>query len=309
VSRDIPIEQVTVLGKHVDECRAWLPEQPGRRARWHYFQSIPIPPRLDRKPAAWVDDKRAFKKHFVRAGLPIAYGASVCTLSGALRVFRQINGPVIVKPRSGSRARHTSVNVVTETDFIAAYKRARELCAFVMIEACIPGDTYRVTCVGGRVIGAIHFVKPHVVADGSSTCDELLYQYNQNLLEGVAPVKRNGPYKDALTRQGFTSKDVPSAGLSLILAEHSERANGGYNEDITDRLPETVCHEIERAARLCGLAVIGFDIISRDLANPTEPFTFIEGNSLPFIDIHHDPTYGTPRNVAGAVWDLWFNEA
>jgi hypothetical protein len=30
----------------------------------------------------------------------------------------------------------------------------------------------------------------------------------------------------------------------------------------------------------------------------------LEANSLPFINLHHDPLLGTPRNVAGMVWDM-----
>ena len=303
--RGIRIEQLTVFGKRGDDCRALLPARKGDgRLRFHYFQSIPVPPWLSEE-AAWVNDKRSFTKRFRQSGLPVAEGFSVCTQRGARHAWKTLGGPVIVKPRSGSRARHTSVNVTTEDDLRTAFARAKEICAFVVIESCIPGDTYRLACVGGTLVAALHFVKPRIAADGRSTCDELLERYNEVLPPGVRPVKRNVPYLEALRHQGLAPDSIPAAGTLLTLAEHSERANGGYNEDITDAVPEHVRQKVERAARLAGLAVIGFDIISRDLTDAREPFTFIEGNPLPFIDIHHDPTVGKPRDVAGAVWDLW----
>ncbi|MDP3790961.1 MAG: hypothetical protein Q8R38_02835 [Candidatus Omnitrophota bacterium] len=33
------------------------------------------------------------------------------------------------------------------------------------------------------------------------------------------------------------------------------------------------------------------------------PFGIIEANSLPYIDMHHFPVTGAPRNVAGAILD------
>jgi hypothetical protein len=32
----------------------------------------------------------------------------------------------------------------------------------------------------------------------------------------------------------------------------------------------------------------------------------IECNSLPFIDLHHFPLQGKPRNIAAAVWNVIF---
>ena len=112
-------------------------------------------------------------------------------------------------------------------------------------------------------------------------------------------------FRDAISHQGFSTTSVPPKGTPLLLSEHSERPNGGYFIDITDSVPQTSKNEIERAAHVCEIAVIGFDIISTDLKDSSKPFTFIEGNSLPYIEIHHIPYEGSPRDVAGAVWYMW----
>jgi len=308
VRRGIQMEQLIVLGKVIEQSRAHLPTKyAGEKFRFHYFQSIPVPPFRAESSSTWVDDKDVFKSIFQKEHLAVARGVCVITLQGALRAFSKINGPVIVKPRSGSRARHTSVNIVGREDFIEAYKRARQLCLYVMIEEYVPGDTYRALCVGQKVVGIIAFKKARVLGDGISTCDELLLRYNEKLdKEKVSPVKRDSWYFDALMHAGFSPKQIPLLGFPLLLAEHSERSNGGYNVDITDLVPQHTKEEIERASRVCEIEVIGFDIISEDLTNPDERFTFIEGNSLPYIEIHHDPTYGPARDVAGVIWDMWF---
>ncbi len=306
--RGIEVQQLIVLWKRGDDCRARLPRKPGAmRTRWHYFQSIPVPPWLPQLENSWVDDKDAFKKEFQSQGLRVARGNWVASERGALRVFRKIAGPVIVKPRAGSRARHTSVNITSETELLQAFKRARQLCAFVMIEEYIPGDTYRAICVDGKLRGVMRFVKASIIADGVGSCTELLDAYNVGQrFPDVENTKDDAWFSDALAHQGYTPNSIPPVGTRVLLAEHSERANGGYNLDITDEIPEVTVREIERGAGATGLPVVGFDLISKDLTDASLPFTFIEGNSLPFIDIHHAPSEGQPRDIAGAVWDMWF---
>lgn len=298
-SRGIPIERITLFGRADDQARIFL------RGAWQYFVSIPVPPEL---PAAgWMDDKRTFNRRLSEAGLPVAESRTVWSERGALAAAEELGWPVIVKPADGSRARHTSTNISDTESLLAAFQRAKQLCAFVLIERHIPGDTYRATCVGGHLVAAMHYVKPGMEADGVHTCEELRQRYNESLstVSGVSPVEDTPWFRDALARQGLEPKDVPAVGRYITFAEHSERINGGKNRDVTDQVPGAVREEVERAARLVGSAVIGFDLISRDLTDPQEPFTFIEGNSLPFIDIHHDPTEGQPRDVAGAVLSLW----
>ena len=54
--------------------------------------------------------------------------------------------------------------------------------------------------------------------------------------------------------------------------------------------------------------LFGVDIIMESMARSwrDQPCGIIECNSLPAIDVHHVPLRGTPRDVAGAVWDMIF---
>jgi len=48
------------------------------------------------------------------------------------------------------------------------------------------------------------------------------------------------------------------------------------------------------------------DVIMDNLASPWQGQTFylIEANTIPSIDMHHQPLEGAPQDVAGEVWDL-----
>lgn len=301
--------QILVLaGKPLELARAWLPRtQTTKNYQWHYFQSIPLLPNKNSYTAPLIDDKAVLKRLFEAHALPTPRGGGVITLSAALKRFQDIGSAVIVKPQSGSRARHTTVNITTDEELGRAFHRAQELCLFVVVEEYIPGSLYRATCVDGVLVGVIEFIKPSVIADGMRTITELLAFHNEHKrFPTLTNVNDDAWFDDALAHQGYTRESVPLKGTRVFLCEHSERPNGGYFVDATDRVPPETKKVIETAARVCEAHVVGFDLISKNLGNGQERFVFIEANTLPFIEIHAIPYEGTPRNVAGAVWDSWF---
>lgn len=305
--RGIRMQQLSILGLKRDEMRAWLPTRRGSRKRnWEYFESLPIPLWKNQDPASWIDDKRLFKKVFERNNLPVARGGAVFTYRAAKKIYDRLGCPVITKPRDGSLARHTTVAIATEAELKEGFGRAKQLCPFVMVEEFVVGTLYRATCVDRKLIGVIELVRPKIVADGRMTIEELRQAFNQHKrFPSLTDVKDDSWFRDSIRHQGYKPADVPSAGTLIVLSEHSERPNGGYFIDITDRVPPAHRELIERGAQVCGAEVIGFDLLSQDLTDPSVRFTFIEGNTLPHIDVHHVPYEGAVQDVAGAIWDMW----
>ncbi len=306
--RGIRMQEVLVFGLRRDIERAWLPVAPGsEKHRWYYFESIPIPPWLNQYGLGWVDDKYSLKKVFTKHRLPIPRGRAVLTARGAHKVLRDLGTAVITKPREGSRGRHTTVEITTPEELTAAFMRAQQLCPFVLVEEFIPGRVYRASCIGKKVIGIMELVRPTVVADGVQTIAELREYHNKHTKKfpSLTDVEDTNFFRSAIRHQGYTLESVPPKGTEVLLAEFSERTNGGYFIDCTDEVPSTTIEVIERAAAACGVDLVGFDIISKDLTDPTERFVVIEGNTLPYIEIHDIPYAGKVRNVSGAVFDLW----
>ena len=307
--RGIPAQFMRAFGKPLEVCRAYVQPKGYKKPEWFYFDSLPLPPWSARTSPEWIDDKRVFNYQFTKAGLPVAQSLVVTTQSGALRAFRTLGAPIIVKPRSGSRARHTTVNIRTEAELLLAYKKAKQLCHYVLVESYIPGDVYRATCIGKKVVGILELVKPVVIADGQMTIREIFAYYNSHKKHAnLTDVVQDAWFFESMAHQGFTMDSVPPAGTRIVLVEHSERHNGGYFVDVTEQVPPENIALIERGAALCGVDIIGFDIISRDLTKPAsvEPMTFIEGNTLPFIEIHLTPYEGKVYDTPKAIWDLWF---
>lgn len=306
-TRGICMQIIFFKGKEVSYTRALLPVRKGSaRTTWHYFEYIPIPPWKDSPLTQNLDNKSELKTLCEKHGLRVPRGGPALFRHTALGYFKKY-APVIVKPLEGSRARHTRVRVEDKQDFLEAYKRAKEICPVAMVEECIDGDVHRATCVDGKLIAVMRFVRPSIAGDGHANTEELRKRYNAALaLPDVTPIADNALFAVTLRHQGYTPLSTVPAGAMLRLADFSERTNGGYNEDVTDRVPESTRTYLERAASASKLPVVGFDIITKDISDENEPPAFLEANTAPFIEIHHTPTVGTPRNVAGAVWDLWF---
>ncbi len=303
-NRGIAIETIRMFGKLLEYSRFKIPGQ----KKWTYFESIPIPQYIYNTVDVWVDNKNTFNKKFTEAKLPVVKSTLAWNSKQANTSFAKLNKPVITKPQYGSRARHTTVDIIEKNEYIQAFKRAQILCPSVVVEEFKRGTLYRATCIDKKIIGVVEFIKPSVVADGIMTVSELLtYHNNHKKFENLTDVKNDAWFIDTIHHQGLTVESIPEKGRMILLSEHSERPNGGYFIDVTDTIPKENRDIIEHAARVTELDVIGFDIISMDLSKPhsVEPFVFIEGNSLPFIELHMEVYEGTKRNTASAVWDLW----
>lgn len=305
--RGIRMQIIRFRGRELSYTRAKLPfSQHWRFLIWHYFEYIPFPPWKDSPLWQNLDNKLELKRLFEKGGIRVPRGKALSSESDAVKLFRELGVPVIVKPLEGSRSRHTRVNITDETELRDAFKKALQVCPMAVVEEFIPGSIYRATCVGGRLIGVMELVRPLMRADGNTSVDELRVAYNDKTsLAGVKPIEPDALFALTCEHQGFNADSIPAEGTEVLLAEFSERTSGGYFIDLTDSVPAESVSYIEKAAQVSGLPVVGFDVITRDISNAMEPITFLEANTAPFIEIHHIPYAGKIRNVAGPIWDLW----
>ena len=95
----------------------------------------------------------------------------------------------------------------------------------------------------------------------------------------------------------------------MTLNQKVSRSYGATTSDMTPVThPENV-KLFEKIGRVLGDSLVGIDFIVNDISKPwTEQKRcgVIECNSLPFLDLHHYPFTGTPRDAAGALWDAVF---
>lgn len=279
------------------------------------YDGLPRPRSSSEKSLAWMDDKGIILKKFAAAGIPVPRGKSCRTEAEAEKVFREIvtddNSAVIIKPHLGSRSRHTYVNITDVDTLRHDFLKAKELSPRPVVEEELRGFVFRVTLVGGTVAGVMRREAPHVMGDGKHTVTELVARANENPL-------RHGPIfhelhldTDAnaeLVAQGLSADSVPATGRMVILNKKVSRAFGASTTEFSDAEihPDNYALFLH-IANVLDDPLVGVDFMIEDMGKSwreQKRCGVIECNSLPFIDLHHYPLVGTPRNVAGIVWDL-----
>jgi cyanophycin synthetase len=301
IARGIPMQQVRVDGTPVEQYRAFI------KNRWYYFTSLPIPLTANRQAYAWMDSKRLLKKHLLAEGIAVPRGDAVRTENAAVALFHTLEKPVIIKPESGSRGRHTSTHIHTEKEVRHAFCIAKQLCYSVVLEEHLRGSVYRATYVGGEIAGILRGDPPRVTGDGIHTIQQLLDTKNATRPEGIAAVTPTKMHEDCLARQGYTLSSVLPKNLTIDVLEKIGLSYGGDAiEEITITHPELL-RILKKAGDSLKTPLVGFDFISEDITKDpqTVRWGIIEANSVPFINLHHFPRLGTPINVAAKVWDLW----
>ena len=283
------------------------------------FDSLPRPEGRASGALAWMDDKGLMRKRFIKSGIPVANGGMAMTKASALRIFRSLDKPVITKPNLGSRSRHTTVHIRTEEEFLEALKVAKRLSPWIIIEEELTGMVFRGTLIGGEIAAVMRREPPHIVGDGRRTILELVKKENRN-------PKRRGPIfhhidmgNDAekdMGRQRLNWDDIPKKGKVVTLGDKVGRATGASTTDVTDIIHPENIKLLQRIHSILQDPLVGIDFIMEDISKPWSEQNknglkcgIIECNSMPFIDLHHYPLFGKPRNVAGALWDIIFPDS
>jgi D-alanine-D-alanine ligase-like ATP-grasp enzyme len=298
--RRIPMQQLLVFKKHTEMYRAKL------NGSWFYFQSLPVPWWLPQVDYSWMDDKYLLKKHCSERGCRMIFSESARTEAQAKRAFDASSGLVIVKPRIGSRGRHTVTRICTQEALIEAFHIAKQLCHFVVIEDFIDGAVCRATTVNGKLVGFLWGSQPAVIGDGVHTIAQLIIAQNSSRHERIGEIVVTKDTVLHLRQQQLTVSDVPAKGVRVELSLHTGRLFGGETEEFGNAIHPELKNEIEKVARVLAAPVIGFDlIISEHPFQPQKKWGIIEANTLPFIDLHYLPLRGTPTIVAKYIFDLW----
>ena len=284
-----------------------------------FFDGLPRPGFKDSAALKWMDDKGIMKVKFLKEGLPVADGGVAFTKKGALRIFNRLQksnkGTVITKPNLGSRSRHTMIHLDTPEAMIVGFKKAKKLSPLVVIEEELRGYLFRGTLVGGKLVGVVRRDQPEVVGDGIHTLRELLE------VENTRP-ERNGPIfhkitidKEAeteLKRQNIKLEEVVEKGKVITFSQKTSRSCGGTTTEVTLLTHPDNVAMLEHVATFLADPLIGVDFIIEDVTKSwkeEQHCGIIECNSLPFIDLHHYPLFGSPNNVAGKLWDLVLPES
>lgn len=299
--RGIAVEQAYIFGTSTEIFRV------RHMGYVEHYVSIPIPLTRDQLSYTWIDDKYILKQELRAAKVPVPLSESVTNVHEAHAAFQKIGGTVIVKPQVGTRGRHTTTNVTTFAELDTAFKSAQRLCKYVSIEEHLVGSVCRATVVDTELVGFFQADPPVMVGDDHSSIRALINEANRTHDERVAIIEVTAEMETFLSRQKYTLDSIPDVGVKVSLTHRTGRLFGGKTRELLDTVHPKLRAYVEKAARTLDVAIVGFDLIIADPEKDPDgqKWGIIEANTLPFIDLHYLPLYGTASNPAKAVWDLW----
>lgn len=300
--RGINMEQIFLGKKPLDWYRAKI------NGKNIYFESIPIQSEFLDFKKDW-DNKIVLKKELAKHGIPVPLHSkiSLFKFNGLQKLFSKFKTPVIVKPQIGSRGRHTVTNISTFPHLKKSVAIARQIAPSLVVEEHLYGHVCRATVVGGKLAGFYRGSAPSVIGDGEKTINELIKEKDAQRSDRVEAIRIGPELYSTLERLGFSIDDVLPNKIELILSHRNGRLFGGTTKEMIDELHSSFIPILEKAAKVIGLSVVGFDCIIPDPTKDADSqrWGIIECNTLPFIDLHYYALEGKPRNIAGMIWDLW----
>ena len=297
-SRNIPLsrvgsEDLLVLGYGCKQKKVWTT----------------ITSQTSALAADLASDKELTKKILADCGLVVPRGHIVTSVESAIEVWRTLGGRVVIKPANGNQGKGVTLNIATPAEIELAFKIAAEYDERVIIEEYICGRQFRVCVVNGKMAAAAERIPAYVIGDGSHTVSELVDIINMNPDRGegherpLTKIKIDAIAVAALGRQGFSPWSVPEKGATIYIKESANLSTGGTAVDATDIIHPQNVLMAERAAGLVGLDIAGIDLVADDIAKPIRfgNGAIIEVNAAPGIRMHHFPSAGKSRDVAGKI--------
>lgn len=311
--RGIKTGAVLIFGRYNNQFFADID---GRRT---YFEGLPMGRESTKKENFFIDDKARVKKILAQNGFPVAEGKSFFAKWRGRRYAKKLGWPIAVKPRWGSISRHIFLNINDEKNLRRAIRSVKKICPFYIIERFVDNAlVHRATLVDFKVGGVARRVPANVTGDGIKTVKELVEIKNSYPWRGE-PKQKDATYlkivldqttDKLLMEKNLTLESVLPAGEKIFLQEKIILDLGADLIDITDDCHPDNIKMFEEIARIFDAKILGIDFLAPDISKSwkEQRCAILELNSLPFIDMHHFPLEGQPRNLAAMVWDMVLQE-
>ncbi len=304
--RGIKISEFRLLGRGRE---LFMAEYEGQTLA---FDGLPRPGVRKTSALYWMDNKAKMREEFSKAGIPVAQGGRYFWWWKAKRDFKKLTKPVIIKPHQGSRSRHTTTHIETLEQLRVAFKKAKQLSPYVIMEEEHTGFVYRGTLIGEKVVGVLRREPPCVVGDGVHSVFELIEIENQNPMRDeniFHKIVLGDEAATELDRQSLVLADVPEKGRVVMFSQKSSRGLGGGATDVTDIIHPDNLEILNKIAQVLQDPLVGVDFMIADIEKSwrdQKRAGVIECNSMPFIDLHLFPLRGEVRDTAAVLCDLVF---
>ena len=264
---------------------------------------------------AIAQDKDLTKMLLHSAGVPVPRGRPVGDLEDAWKAAQDIGLPVVVKPQDGNQGKGVTVGITDRDGFERGYQAAAQYGP-VMVEKFLPGHDFRLLVVGNRLVAAARRDPPQVIGDGEHSVRQLVAEVNLDPRRGeghgtsLTKIRIDAIAEARLAAQGLNADSVPARGQRVVLRNNANLSTGGSATDVTDSVHAEVAARAVEAAQMVGLDICGVDVVCETVGKPLEAQSggIVEVNAAPGLRMHIHPSFGTGRDVGGAVIDHMYPE-
>jgi len=276
----------------------------------HHFDSLPIAEFANERLATDIDDKKICKQILRQGGFPVLPSRAFWFWQEkkALRFAEQIGFPVVVKPRAGSVARHVTTDIRNDVELSIAIDHANEFSPYFMVEKYLGNCfVHRATIIDGDFVACAKQLPAHVIGNGQDSIAKLMEQKNTD-------PRRDNKFYHALSAdesflrgQALSMSSIPLAGQTVFLQKDPFMRYGGDIAEVTNEMHPDNKKLFLDIAKHFGLKVIGLDFMIKDISMSwrEQPCAVLEVNTVPCIEMHHYPIYGSPQDVAGEIFKMF----
>ena len=251
--------------------------------------------------------KQILKSNFI----PIADGEKVYNTLELIKYSERLGYPLVLKPQFGNKGNGVILNITNSKELIESYISLKKTTDDIIVEKYYEGKDYRVCLVDYKVVAVAKRIPPYVIGNGKLSLKKLLCNLNSDSNRGnghekpLTKVKIDDQLVSYLSEQGFNLNSVPKENERIFLRKNANLSTGAIAVDCTDEISDENKEICERAAKALGLDICGIDICSKDISSSlNEEGIIVEINAAPGIRMHHFPSEGKPRDVAGAIIDM-----
>ena len=236
---------------------------------------------------------------------------SLETLDVARRFVEAHPGGCVIKPAGGYGGKGVTTHVEHLSEVRAAAVLASLYDSELLIEVQIPGESYRLLVLEGKVIHAVCRRGPRIHGDGISTLRDLLRSENrrrQKAGQSALDIDRDCAF--TLRYQRLTIDSVPEAGRAVLIkcvndtARKYVEVRTVYTDSAMDVICDSIRRDAETAARLVGSDFLGVDVITPDPSIPLHQSGGVinEVNTTPALHHHYDLQRETYPEAARLVF-------
>lgn len=261
--------------------------------------------RASKAAASIVRDKWLAKQLLTRRGIKTSRGILPQNIIDVLRFQKEIDGPIVVKPRFGWGGDAVSVDLVNSKDIRWAYKDARRHGDVIVEEHIHHESEFRCMASAEECISVVGRLLPWVQGDGNSTVRSLIVKKNQ--VRETIPSTHHRPIPiDALTDsclrgQSVSLDTVLDRGQSLIVRRVGGLSSGGEPYECFDLIdPNLLDFAVAAVRAIPGLNWAGLDIVITPGGEPS----IVEINTSADICGSRFPWYGGPKRIEDFMYKL-----